>query len=471
MPDVKIKGYSGNELEYPNVPKVYLAAPESTPDNPVLVPFTYGEAIEGVEVELDFSDGDMQITAPDGYLIRSGVVKKPETLVPENIAKDVEVAGIVGTHESGSDDLCYVTFMNDDGTVEYGKKAVAVGDDCADPIARGIFGTPTKENTEQYAYTFSDSWATTPNGSSDSDSLRAVTENRTVYAVFHKQIILGSGNCGDNLTWMVTESDQLRISGYGDMYNFSDYTTTGPAPWREYETDITEVLIEVGVTHIGNEAFKNCTAITKISIPDSVTSVGSGIFNGCTGLENFTIPVSISILPSSMFRGCKSLVNVTLHGGITSIGNGAFWGCGFEKITIPDSVANIDSNAFRENESLTSIEIPASTTMVGNSVCHSCTALTNVIIHEGVTRIENNAFRNCTALKNVTIPRNVSFIGSGAFYSCTNLTSVSFIKQSGWYVSQSSTATSGTSVNVSSVSTSASYLKSTYAAYYWLNNT
>lgn len=102
MPDVKIKGYSGNELEYKNVPKVYLAAPESTPDNPVLVPFTYGEAIEGVEVEPDFSSGDMQITAPDGYLIRSGVVKKPETLVPENIAKDVEVAGIVGEFEGGS---------------------------------------------------------------------------------------------------------------------------------------------------------------------------------------------------------------------------------------------------------------------------------------------------------------------------------------------------------------------------------
>lgn len=102
MPDVKIKGYSGNELEYQNVPKVYLSAPESTPDNPVLVPFTYGEAIEGVEVEPDFSDGDMQITAPDGYLIRSVVVKKPETLVPENIVAGVDIAGIVGAISTGA---------------------------------------------------------------------------------------------------------------------------------------------------------------------------------------------------------------------------------------------------------------------------------------------------------------------------------------------------------------------------------
>lgn len=113
MPNVKIKGYSGMELPFSDVPKVWLAAPESTPDNPVLVPFTYGEAIEGVEVEPDFSDGDMQITAPDGYLIRSGVVKKPETLVPENIAKDVEVAGIVGEFEGGSAETENVTFPAD----------------------------------------------------------------------------------------------------------------------------------------------------------------------------------------------------------------------------------------------------------------------------------------------------------------------------------------------------------------------
>ena len=106
MPDVKIKGYSGTELPFSDVPKVWLAAPDSTAEDPVLVPFTYGEAIEGVEVEPDFSDGDMQITAPDGYLIRSGVVKKPETLVPENIADGMYIAGVgPGTHKGGGSEF------------------------------------------------------------------------------------------------------------------------------------------------------------------------------------------------------------------------------------------------------------------------------------------------------------------------------------------------------------------------------
>jgi hypothetical protein len=73
--------------------------------------------------------------------------------------------------------------MNDDGTAVLGKKAVATGDDCADPIARGVFSTPTKESTAQYNYTFY-GWATTPNGAADSNWNKAVTEDRTVYANF-----------------------------------------------------------------------------------------------------------------------------------------------------------------------------------------------------------------------------------------------------------------------------------------------
>lgn len=89
-----------------------------------------------------------------------------------------------GMGGGSSADIRYVTFMNDTGTKAEGKKAVAVGDDCADPIARGVFDTPTKESTPQYSYTFSGGWATTPGGGKDANALKAVTEDRTVYANF-----------------------------------------------------------------------------------------------------------------------------------------------------------------------------------------------------------------------------------------------------------------------------------------------
>lgn len=88
-----------------------------------------------------------------------------------------------GLAAGGGKDLRYVTFMSHDGTVELGKKPVATGDDCADPIARGIFDTPTRESTDQYSYAFV-GWATTPGGAWDSTVFEKIEEDKTLYAVF-----------------------------------------------------------------------------------------------------------------------------------------------------------------------------------------------------------------------------------------------------------------------------------------------
>ena len=83
----------------------------------------------------------------------------------------------------GSGIIRYVTFKNHDGTVEYGRKSVIKGDDCKNPVAENLMDTPTKESTPQYHYTYA-GWATEPNGGLDSNALKAVTEDRTVYANF-----------------------------------------------------------------------------------------------------------------------------------------------------------------------------------------------------------------------------------------------------------------------------------------------
>lgn len=112
---------------------------------------------------------------------------------------------ILGIQGGGSADVRYVTFMSYDGTVEYGKKAVAVGDDCADPIKRGVFGTPTRESTAQYNYTFA-GWATEINGGLNSDALKAVAEDRTVYANFAAVVRYYTVTFYDGDTVLKTES-------------------------------------------------------------------------------------------------------------------------------------------------------------------------------------------------------------------------------------------------------------------------
>lgn len=51
-------------------------------------------------VDLDMANGNQVITPDDGYLLTKGTVVKPDTLVPANIKKDINIGGVVGEMES-----------------------------------------------------------------------------------------------------------------------------------------------------------------------------------------------------------------------------------------------------------------------------------------------------------------------------------------------------------------------------------
>ena len=59
-----------------------------------------------------------------------------------------------------------------------------------------------------------------------------------------------SGTCGDSVNWKLS-SGTLTISGTGPMTNFS-YTNV---PWYESRDSIKKVVIQSGVTTVGNYAF------------------------------------------------------------------------------------------------------------------------------------------------------------------------------------------------------------------------
>ena len=84
------------------------------------------------------------------------------------------------------------------------------------------------------------------------------------------------------LTWNLN-SGTLTISGTGAMPNYN----FGEAPWYEYSVLITSVVVENGVTTIGNYAFINCYyALSSVILPNSVTSIGDDAFGGCFKLTS-----------------------------------------------------------------------------------------------------------------------------------------------------------------------------------------
>ena len=72
--------------------------------------------------------------------------------------------------------------------------------------------------------------------------------------------IIASGECGaegDNVTWTKDENGVLTISGTGKM---RDYTMSSMTPWNTNGglKDIQTIVIEEGITRIGNHAFEDC---------------------------------------------------------------------------------------------------------------------------------------------------------------------------------------------------------------------
>lgn len=160
------------------------------------------------------------------------------------------------------------------------------------------------------------------------------------------------GTCGDNLTWNLTSSGKLTISGTGAML---DYATSSSTPWYSFRDLIKSVVIEDGVTSIGKMAFAWCSSLTSITIPNSVVSIGSDAFNSCSNLTSVTIPDSVTTISSGAFIRCSKLKSIAIPDSVTSISNSVFYGCSsLTSMTIPDSVTSIGDSAFNGCSSLTS---------------------------------------------------------------------------------------------------------------------
>ncbi len=290
------------------------------------------------------------------------------------------------------------------------------------------------------------------------------------------------GYCGDpqvsggqNVTWTLADGT-LTIGGTGAMadYAYSEDNGSTNAPWYDDRASIQTVVVQNGVTGIGNYAFWGCSGLTSVTIPGSVTSVGNSAFRRCSALTSVTIPDSVTSIGGSAFEGCSGLTGVyitdlaawcripfgfgnhysnplyyahklylngslltslTIPAGVTDIEWHAFYNCdALTSVTIPDSVTSIGDNAFYGCSGLTSVTIPDSVTSIGAWAFYGCSGLKSAgPIGSGcdyqfgwTTTIPANAFRGCSALTSVTIPGSVTRIGDSAFADCRALTSVRY---------------------------------------------
>jgi len=146
------------------------------------------------------------------------------------------------------------------------------------------------------------------------------------------------------ITWTLSDDGILTISGT-DIPNYY-YANV---PWYSQQDKIKKVIIEDGVTNLGDCTFYDCFNLTTITLPNSVTRIGDDTFKGCSSLTSITIPDFVTSIGGSAFEGCSSLTSITIPNSVTKIGNYAFYGVKLRTIVVKaKTVPSIDMYSFSD---------------------------------------------------------------------------------------------------------------------------
>lgn len=266
---------------------------------------------------------------------------------------------------------------------------------------------------------------------------------------------------GKNVTASI-EGNTLTLSGTGETYD-------GMGRFDEInKNNIKHIIVEDGITSIGQELFSNfknvrtislptslkkisawafeyCSSLESIVIPEGVIEMGTNIFYECYGLKSITLPSTLQKIPCLGYLedGYLKVDNIILGDGIKIIGERAFQDMNnLKTVIIPNSVTSIEDNAFNNCSVLTNLVLPDSITTIGNAAFSGCTSLEKIVLPSKLTSLGNVAFGGCNAeiifpsslkripelgsnaVKKVTIPEGVETIGYQAFCSCSNLTEI-----------------------------------------------
>lgn len=108
------------------------------------------------------------------------------------------------------------------------------------------------------------------------------------------------GECGDNTTYSFnSDTGILTISGTGEMDNEISLAFRG----------LKTVVVEDGVTTIGDIAFRGSSSLTNVKLGKTVTRIGKYSFSFCSNLKFIVLPISVD----NIWTGSFDRDNIVLY--------------------------------------------------------------------------------------------------------------------------------------------------------------
>jgi hypothetical protein len=225
-------------------------------------------ATEERTVELSMPSGNQVILPTSSKGMRKVTIQKPDTLLSENIKKDVVIGGVTGTLEGGGSFKAVIertavspTLPGDLTTIGYS----------------AFSGCPNLALT----------------------SLPSGVTSISDYAF---------NNC-PNLALTSLPSGMTNIGSYAFQSCPKLALTSLPS----------------GITRIGYYAFNGCRNLAITRLPPGITNIGFGVFANCTGLTSITFEGNPKTIHSSAFNGCSNLTTIYVPWSQGQVAN-APWG-------------------------------------------------------------------------------------------------------------------------------------------------
>ena len=114
---------------------------------------------------------------------------------------------------------------------------------------------------------------------------------------------------------------------------------------------ISEVIVEEGLTEIPDWAFDGCDSLERIVIPGSVKRIGFNAFTKCSRLKHVELSEGITEIDSSAFRFCFDLEELTIPASVEEVSmHITSYQAGIRKLLIEGMTTEIDDTLCRGDE-------------------------------------------------------------------------------------------------------------------------